>query len=159
VPPRVPPKSFVGNQPVLVKANQDGVIELLATQAEIYGTDIIFESASPFNNIGYWHGEQDRAAWKLECENAGRYDLYLDYACPPDSSGNQFSINIGSSQLTGLVESTGAWSEYRWIKVGSVDLNQGANYLTVGYSGSKKAAALFDLRSVVILPEGQVLPK
>lgn len=155
VPPRVPPKLFAGNQPRLVRASGDRRYELLASQAEIYGTEIVYESNSPFKNIGYWHGAQDRAAWNLECNDPGRFDVFLDYACAPNSAGNHFSVSIGKSQLTGLVESTGAWSEYHQIKIGSVDLMQGVNRLEVGFSGTKNAPALFDLRRVVISPSGR----
>ena len=157
VPPRLPPKSFAGNEPAVVSQNGDGNLELMATQAEIYGTEIIFESNSPFKNIGYWSGEQDRAAWKLACQTSGRYDVYLDYACAADSAGNPYSMSAGNSQLSGTVESTGGWSEYRWSKVGSIDLVQGENYLTVGFGGTRQATALFDLRKIVIAPEGRPL--
>ena len=51
-----PPKSFEGNAPAIVKPVV-GALALLASSAEIYGDQIVFEE--PFRNIGYWHGSVD----------------------------------------------------------------------------------------------------
>ncbi len=152
VPPRIPPKTFVGNQPRSVTADRDGRFELQANEAEIFGTDIIFESNSPFKNIGYWHGAQDRVAWNFDCNNPGRFDVVLDYACDPNSAGNRFLIRVGQFRLTGEVESTGGWSEYRQIKIGSVDLSLGLNRLEVGFGSPSTSSALFDLKRLIVSP-------
>src|SRR6202035_293706 len=37
-------KKFDGNQPELVRADSDGVLQLLATNCEIYGKTLVFEN-------------------------------------------------------------------------------------------------------------------
>ncbi len=154
--PRTPARSFDGNRAEVVHADSDGSFELKASSASIHGTQIVFESGSPYRNIGYWSGQQDHVVWKFECEAAGRLDVYLDYACDPGSAGNPVGIDVGPNRLAGMVESTGAWSEYRTISLGTIDTVAGENSLRVGFGGPMTAQALFDLKRVVLCEEGEL---
>jgi len=156
--PRTPPKLFAGNRPETVLAGPGGAIELGADTASLYGTDVVFESESPFRNIGYWSGPQDHVIWRFETADTGRFDVYLEYACDPGSAGNRASISAGVSQLDHTVESTGAWSQYRVFAVGTIDIDPGANSLRVGFGGPRTAHSLFDLKRIVLCREGQPLP-
>jgi putative membrane-bound dehydrogenase-like protein len=151
---RTPPKTFPGNTPSVITADGDGVLALFATKAEIHGGDIRFESGSEFQNIGYWHGQGDYAAWRVHVAAPGRYDVYFDYACAPDAAGNGVRLEGSETPLQGVVRSTGAWSNYQVWRIGALDLPAGLSYLSVRYDGEKKAPALLDLRSVHLVPEG-----
>ncbi|MFN5322306.1 MAG: neutral/alkaline non-lysosomal ceramidase N-terminal domain-containing protein [Planctomycetota bacterium] len=157
-PGRLPRRAFEGNQPLLARPDEDGVITCSASAAEVYGETIVYESNSPFRNLGFWSGERDHAVWSVELPKAGRYDLYLDYACNPDTAGNGFVVAGPSGELAGVVESTGAWTEYRWKKVGELQLQPGRQRLTIGFSGPRRGSALMDLRTVVLVPAGTVWP-
>lgn len=158
-PARLPRRPFAGNQPQVVLADEARVLTCAASTAEIYGESIIFESTSPFHNLGYWSGQRDHAIWTVELPGAGAYDVYLDYACNPDTAGNGFAIAGPTGQLAGTVESTGAWSEYRWQKVGELQLPGGRQRLTIGFSGPRRGSALMDLRTVVLVPAGTPWPQ
>jgi len=157
-PARAPRRVFDGNQPVAVRPGESGVIDCSAKTAEIFGEAIVYESTSPFRNIGFWHGDRDHAVWTIELPKAGEFDVYLDYACNPDTAGNGFVIVGPSGELAGTVESTGAWSEYRWKRVGELQFSSGQQRLTIGYSGPRRGSALMDLRSVVLVPAGTAWP-
>ena len=158
VPPRVPPKSFPGNQPTVIRPDKHGVLPLLATAAEIYGGEIAFESESPFKNIGYWHGVGDYVGWQLQTTSAGRFDVYLDYSCDANSAGEPFRLEGAEPSLRGVVASTGEWSSYRLLRIGAVELAGGTSYLTVRYDGEKRKQALFDLRGIFLVPAGAKPP-
>ncbi len=157
-PPRTARRVFEGNQPAAIRPSEAGVIDCSARTAEIFGESIIYESTSPFRNLGYWQGERDHAAWTVELPEAGAYDVYLDYACNPDSAGNGFVIVGPASEIGGTVESTGAWSEYRWKLVGELEFPAGQQRLTIGFSGDRRGSALMDLRSLVLVPAGATWP-
>jgi putative membrane-bound dehydrogenase-like protein len=150
--PRIRPKSFPGNQPGIASPDKQGVIALLAEKAEIYGGEIAFESTSPYRNIGYWHGVDDFVGWQIQLTGPGLFDVYLDYSCAPESAGNGFRIEGGEPSLQGIVQSTGDWSTYRRIRVGTIELNAGQNYLSVKCDGTKQRPALLDLREVQLVP-------
>ena len=54
-----PARSFAGNRPAVVKPDAHGAIRLRASNAEIYGQGIEFESQ--YKNLGMWNGQNDRA--------------------------------------------------------------------------------------------------
>lgn len=154
LPSRVPSKSFAGNHPTLVTRDRHGAVSLLATNAEIYGDEIRFESESPFKNVGYWHGTADYVGWQVQTPQTAKYDVYFDYACPDDSAGDGFRLEGAEPVLRGVVVSTGGWSNYRLLKVGTVELSGGRSYLSVRDDGERKHSALLDLRGVYLVPVG-----
>ncbi|HVX64296.1 MAG TPA: PVC-type heme-binding CxxCH protein [Pirellulales bacterium] len=149
-------KQFAGNQPQAVKPGPDGALRLLATNCEIYGDQIVFEPQ--FRNLGYWHGVNDYAVWTVELDSRGRYDVYLDAACDPAAAGNAFVLEGADAPLRGRIDSTGAWSEYRQTKIGTLALTQGVQRLTFRPDGPP-ARALADLRGLILVAQGTPLPQ
>ncbi len=115
-----PPKQFVGNTPVTVQPDQDGAIELAATSCRIYGDQIRFEPQ--YKNIGFWGHAGDHVEWTLAIGRAGKYDVWLDYACPTDAAGNEYVFSCGDQRLTGQIAGTGTWNDYRQVKLGTIEL-------------------------------------
>jgi len=148
-----PPKIIPGNEPGIVRAT-DGTLALLATTAEIYGDQIIFET--PFKNIGFWHGARDHVVWTLEVETAGPYDVWLDWACDNDSAGNPYVVAAGAEELGGAVRSTGGWDKYQQAKVGTLTLPTGAMRLSIRPAAAQVRGAVMDLRGVHLVPAGKV---
>lgn len=148
---RPPRRVFPGNAPALVGLTR-GQLSLRATQAELYGASIAFEP--DFNNVGMWHGANDSAEWRVAAGPAGSFDVFLDFACEKGSSGNAFVIESGDSVIRGTVPSTGAWSNYRVQKVGTLQLAAGESRLVMRPDG-KLHNALIDLRAVFLVPRGE----
>jgi putative membrane-bound dehydrogenase-like protein len=153
---RTPPKAIAGNTPTLVKP-VDGRLTLRAANAEIYGNDITFEPE--FKNIGYWHGGNDRAEWRLQLEKAGSFDVYLDYACDAGNSGSELLVepDAQAKAIQWKVASTGTWSQYRTTKVGTIKLQAGEARIVVR-PVSPPRGAMVDLKSVLLVPAGEPLP-
>src|SRR5215210_5510638 len=98
-----PAKTVHGNDPAEVIA-ADGRLTLPATRAFLHGQHITFEL--DFWNIGYWSGDHDFAAWKARLPAAASFDVYLDYACAPDSAGNKLVLEGADPLLRTTVAST-----------------------------------------------------
>ncbi|HEX8521752.1 MAG TPA: neutral/alkaline non-lysosomal ceramidase N-terminal domain-containing protein [Tepidisphaeraceae bacterium] len=147
-----PRKQLPGNAPAMVAVAKDGSLMLPATQAEIYGEHILFESQ--FANIGYWDGGGDYAVWTMKVEKPGTFDVHLDYACEQRAAGNTFSVEAAGQTITGAVAGTGAdWSNYQQVKVGTLQLAAGEHRLTVRPEAPPRTA-LMDLRTVALVPQG-----
>ncbi|HYH63124.1 MAG TPA: hypothetical protein VD866_00350, partial [Urbifossiella sp.] len=146
-----PNKQLAGNAPAEVVV-VGGAAALPASRAFVYGGPITFEAE--FGNLGYWHGERDRAVWHVRVPAAAAFDVYLDYACAADSGGNAFVLDGGDPALRGKVVATGGWDRYRTVKVGTLKLPAGVTWLTV-YPDGPVRGALFDLRTVHLVPPGQ----
>jgi putative membrane-bound dehydrogenase-like protein len=144
------PKNLPGNTPTPVKSERD-TLRLLATNAEIHGGDITFEST--FQNIGCWHDVQDHAVWTVQLEKAGRFEVVLDYACDDASGGNRFILEGGQPSLRGQVAGTGGWDKYRQQKIGILSLAAGTQRLVVRPDAGSLKGALLDLRGIYLTPE------
>jgi putative heme-binding domain-containing protein len=145
-----PVKSVPGNTPAEVAA-VNGTLTLSATKAAIHGGEITLEPG--FQNIGYWHGVNDHVSWAVRLDKAATFDVYLDYACAPESAGNAFALDGATPTVEGKVASTGGWDKYQAVKVGTVTLPAGTGKVTVRPTGLIRGA-LFDLRTVYLVPEG-----
>jgi putative membrane-bound dehydrogenase-like protein len=144
------PKKLSGNEPAVVRPATDGAIWLLATKCEIYGQQIVYES--PFENIGYWHGDSDHVVWTVELPKADTFDVFLHWSCADDSSGNAMILEGGGSPIRTTVDSTGAWSQYEIKQIGQARLSAGRHRIVVRPDGRLVSRALMDLRGVYLIP-------
>ncbi|HEY7327443.1 MAG TPA: PVC-type heme-binding CxxCH protein [Gemmataceae bacterium] len=142
-------KTFEGNQPALVRTSDDGSMLLTSANCEIYGPTVIFEKQ--YGNLGYWTSPNDRAVWTVEVAKPGRYSVWLDWACHPDTAGKKFLLQAGVNQMTGIVKSTGSWENYRQGKVGEIVLAEGRQQVTLR-SATKIYHPMIDLKSVKFVP-------
>jgi putative membrane-bound dehydrogenase-like protein len=149
VGPQPQRKTFVGNKPELVRPASDGTLVLSPATAEIYGPTLLLEDK--YGNLGYWTSQEDRATWSVEVARAGKYAVWLDWACEEGSAGKAFLLEAGPNQLTGNVESTGTWDGYRQAKVGEIVLPAGRQRLTFR-SARRIFTPLIDLKAVKLVP-------
>jgi putative membrane-bound dehydrogenase-like protein len=142
-------KEFAGNKPELVRPAADGSLFLSAANCEIYGPTVVLEKQ--YGNLGYWSSTDDQAVWTIEAARPGRYAVWLDWACAPDTAGKRFLLQAGVNQMTGRVNSTGSWDTYRQAKVGEIVLAAGQQRVTFRSAG-RIFHPLIDLKSVKLVP-------
>jgi putative membrane-bound dehydrogenase-like protein len=142
-------KVFAGNRPEVVRAGADGSLRLLASNCEIYGPSVVLEKQ--YGNLGYWTSPEDHAVWQVEVPRAGKYAVWLDYACDNGTAGNRFELRAGGQVLTGKVAGTGNWDTYRQARVGEIRLGGGSQRVVFRSAGAIRGA-LIDLRGVRLVP-------
>jgi hypothetical protein len=118
---------------------------LLASNCEIYGGTLVLEPQ--YSNLGDWTSEDDRAVWSVDVPRAGKYAVWLEWACPDNAAGNSYVLQAGLERLTGSVGSTGSWDRYRQAKVGEISLQTGRQQVVLRGAG-KITRALMDLKSI-----------
>jgi putative membrane-bound dehydrogenase-like protein len=138
-------KTFDGNNPFVIKPEPGGSLKLGATQAEIYGPNLIFEKQ--YMNLGYWSHQDDFAAWTVDVAAAGKYSVTLDYACENSNAGNTFALESDMGQLLGKVAGTGTWDNYKTTNIGEITLATGQQRLTFRPTAPVKGA-MIDLRMI-----------
>lgn len=146
---RIPYKTFAGNEPKVAPLRDDGSARLLATDCRIYGPTVIFEAG--YRNLGFWGSEQDTAVWEVNLPRAGKYRVTLDYACDNGTAGNRFHVEAAGEILTGEVEGTGTWDNYRSKGIGTITLPAGSTEVTMRSDGPIQSF-LFDLRGITLSP-------
>jgi putative heme-binding domain-containing protein len=150
---RPPPKVIPGNSPTVV-TQVGGRFTFRASEAEIYGSDITFESE--FKNLGMWHGPNDRAEWRVSAPKTATFDVYLDFACDNASAGNELVIDGVNPPVKWKVPGTGTWANYRTEKIGIAHLAAGEGRIVVRPAGPVRGA-LIDLRTVYFVQPGKAL--
>ncbi len=146
----VPPlKQMPGNEPKLVKADADGSLRLLATNAELRGPTLVFEKQ--FQNLGYWQSADDEAAWTIEVPKPGKYTLSMTYAVEAGAAGDRFDVTIADKKLTHSAESTRTWENYQTVKLGEIELPAGKHRATMR-AIAKPRSALLDLKELRLSP-------
>ncbi|MEX0937369.1 MAG: PVC-type heme-binding CxxCH protein [Pirellulales bacterium] len=145
-----PPKSFDGNRPRTIEPDESGVLTLPASDARVYGSTVIFEPQ--YENLGYWSSADDRAAWSIQVTAPASYRVVLDFACHGSAAGNAFVLEAADHQLTGVVESTGTWDDYREQTIGRLQLAPGPQEIVFRSAGAVENA-LIDLRGIKLIPE------
>lgn len=142
-------KSFSGNEPQVVYANPKGDLVLAATNCEIYGPKIMYESK--YKNLGFWGHVDDQARWKLKLSQPGRYEVFLNYSCPAETSGNLFEFRIGTESVKGKVVATANWDEYKRIRIGVLELKPGQSIASFNALSPMKGF-LLDFQSIELVP-------
>ena len=150
-------KEFKNNQPALLDASEKGTVRLSAGSAEIYGPDIIFEQK--YKNLGFWRSEADRAEWTFEIEEAGAYEVWIDWALPDKGKQGKLNLTVSNFMLSAPVPGTGSWDKYEWGRMGKIELKKGVHRLIVRIDGKLNSGFLMDLREVRLLPQEEETPK
>jgi putative membrane-bound dehydrogenase-like protein len=145
-----PPKSVAGNHPERVRPDADGTVVLRAETAELFGETLTFESQHA--NLGNWSGKNDRAAWTFDAPRAGRYSVWLDWACDDRTAGNGLVLAAGTDRLETTVAGTGSWDRYQKSRIGEITLTEGPQRLEIVPAGQIRGA-LLDLRLVELRPQ------
>ncbi|HEY2589881.1 MAG TPA: PVC-type heme-binding CxxCH protein [Tepidisphaeraceae bacterium] len=149
VAPEQPRKEFAGNVPQTIAATGTGKIKLPASACEIRGSTVVYEPK--YGNLGYWHSADDNAAWTVRFPRPGTYEVWLDYACDTPGAGNAFVVRMGTHELTGRIEATGSWDNYRQVKVGQIQADPGEARITFRAAGPI-SNYLCDLRGLELVP-------
>jgi putative heme-binding domain-containing protein len=145
-----PPKKFDGNQPEVVQQATGGSLHLLATNAEIYGKTLVFES--PFKNLGYWGSVDDRAVWTINVTKPGKFSIRLNYACDNGTAGNEVVFEVAGQSVKAKITGTGTWENYQTAILGEFNLPAGEHRLTV-HAAELLKNHLMDLREVRLTHE------
>ncbi|WP_197169485.1 PVC-type heme-binding CxxCH protein [Novipirellula galeiformis] len=143
------PKAFPGNEPITITARDGGTFEMTAAACRIFGDKINFEAKH--KNIGFWSDINDRVEWTVANDKPSQYEVWLDYACPANTAGNAFIFTLGEQTLTGTVQSTNGWDDYRQVKLGTITLPQDTSVAVFKADPSLKNW-LLDLRGITLKP-------
>jgi putative heme-binding domain-containing protein len=143
-------KEFAENSPAVVQPAADGSLNLTANTCEIYGTSIVREEK--YGNLGWWSSEDDHVVWQVEVLRPGKYAVWCNWACDDNSAGNRWKLEAGENALIGAVAGTGNWETYKQAQVGELTLEPGLRRLVVRSIGKPRGAALWDLKSIKLVP-------
>jgi len=134
-----------------LRPRPDGSLDLHARFAEVHGETARYESGGGKDNIGFWTNEKDWVSWDFALEKGGTYEVLLTYACEPGSEGSEFEVVVGQQRLTGTIEATKSWTDFRSISLGRLSLEPGRYTLSVRPL-RKPRLAVMNLQRILLKP-------
>jgi len=135
----------------VVKPGTDGTIVLRAADAIIHG-QAQYEQGNGHDNIGYWTHPEDFVTWTVDVPSAGRYQVLLEWAAPDENAGSQFTLGVeGGERLSGTVEATGTWTDFKKEQMGTLSLPAGRSTISVRVQTMPRGAVM-NLRSITLVP-------
>ena len=145
------PKEFAGNHPAVVMPDGQGGLSLKASQAEIFGDSLVFESGH--GNLGYWQSESDVAVWTVEIPGPTglSYDLMWDWARPGGVGPGVLVVQVEAESMEVSLPATGSWETYQQRRVGYLNLEPGRHRLRVR-ARPPVSSAVLDLRELRLVP-------
>jgi len=143
------PKAFPGNTPTVLEPGEGGLIELLASNAEVYGDTLVYEET--YRNLGFWGSINDHAVWKVKVPATGTYEVVMEYCCDNGAAGNLYRLESGANVIGGEVAGTGTWDRYVESTVGKLALEAGEQRI-VFRAGGPINKYLIDLRAIRLTP-------
>jgi putative membrane-bound dehydrogenase-like protein len=142
-------KPFPGNEPTTIKADKEGIFRLFPATAAVFGKTLVIEEK--YGNLGFWSSPDDHAVWTIDVPKAGKYAVWVYYACANDSAGNTLTLEAGKERLTYKVVGTGTWDDYRGQNLGDVQLSAGKQEITIRAEGVIRGV-LGDVKKVELSP-------
>ena len=161
-------RNVVDARPIPVGYREFPITMLPARDGEPRGPSVKRSSNAP--NSSYfvnWKSADDSLVWNIEVATAGRYEVTIDYTCPPRDAGATVELSFLDARLTDKV--TPGWDpplytnqdtlprppaestmkEFRPLKLGEITLAKGAGPLTLR-ALDLPGQSVMDLRRVTL---------
>ena len=137
----------------LVRPAAAGSLTLTAEECEIHGHTMQLEGKKDGpKNVGYWRNADNWISWSGQIDKPGKYSVELTYSCPAASQGTTFDVEAGKAKVTGAVEATGGWDDYKPHTIGEVTIAKPGPLEIIVRPKKKAADAIMNLRSVKLTP-------
>lgn len=137
------------NQLSKIERSNDGNFYLSSAKAGTAGPSIKY---MPEWKAFGWFNTTDQAEWEVETDQAGKYDVYLDYSVSDGEAGKAFVFNAGNKKLKGTLGTTGSWYTYSRKKLGTVTLPKGTHKMVFKSNNTAQKGAMLDLAELVLIP-------
>lgn len=165
-------RSQVDPRPIHVGFKEFPITILPARDGEPRG-DVKRSSNAP--NSSYfinWTSPNDSIVWTITVQNAGRYDVTVDYTCPLADVGSEVESSFGSSTLRATIET--GWDPplydnqdtlprppaeskmkpFRTLELGSINLPSGPGELKL-WAPEIPGHSVMDLRRITLTYRGE----
>lgn len=145
----------IAGRPTKLKL-REGAVWLEASQGTPHGSRLRYEPETYKNVLGYWTEVADWAEWTFDCGIDGPAELEIHCGCGTGNGGSEVDVVLtfadGTVQrIPWTVRETGHFQNIVIEDLGSVNAKPGKARLEVR-PRSKKAAAIVDIRQVVLRP-------
>jgi arylsulfatase A len=134
---------------------KDGTIALPGRTAEVHGIQLRYEPLPHKNTLGFWTRADDWASWEFTVTRPGTFTVEVLQGCGKGQGGSEVEATVGGQVLKFTVEDTGHFQNFKAREVGTAKIDKAGRYTLSLKAKTKAAAAVMDVRSVTLRPEGK----
>jgi len=130
--------------------NSDGSIMLTASQADLHGSQIQYESGSSHDDIGYWFEPDDWVDWTFRVSHPGKFMITAEIAAPAPT---EFQVSSAGQDFHLTAPVTGDYFHYKPVRIGEVNITAVGD-VTLAIHPVKDGWQPMNVRSVRLEPIG-----
>jgi hypothetical protein len=134
---------------IQIRTGQANTLSIMA--AELLGPNIQLEGPPDAPNAGFWLDPKDEVKWVLVLPESAKFKVVINYASA-QNTGGPFEIAVNDQRLRGRTISTGDYTKYADLAVGTLTFPAGRQALVVR-PGGEFVFGLMNLRSITLAPE------
>lgn len=136
------------NIPELVSAGAKGTLHLTSENGKGIGPKIQY---MPQWKAFGWFTSTDMVEWEVDVPKAGLYEATLEWSVDDKEAGKAFVLETSAGSLTGRVEKSGGWEEFKSRPIGKIRLSAGRQKIRFRPEKAFRGGALLDLRAITLL--------
>ncbi|HZR21329.1 MAG TPA: alpha-L-fucosidase [Verrucomicrobiae bacterium] len=129
----------------IIEPDAKGELTLPADAAEIHGDKLNTEDRDGQMNLGFWDNPREWASWRVRLSKAGKFNVSASIATVND--GSELALEAGANLVSKKIEATGDWGTFKIFDLGTIDLPQGGQVISVRPKDASSWKAL-NLRSI-----------
>ncbi len=134
---------------------KDGSVTLPGRTAQVHGVQLRYEPLPHKNTLGFWTRADDWASWDFTITRPETFAVEVLQGCGKGQGGSVVELALGGQMLSFTVQDTGHFQNFKARNVGTVTIDKAGRHTLTVKPGKKAAAAVMDLRSVVLKPVGK----
>ena len=100
--------------------------------------------------VSSWRDPKTWLSWEVEIEAAGTIPVHVHQAFARGDGGCPYTISVGDSQIEGVVQKTGGWDDFQFVKVGEVQVPKPGKYTVSIKPKDTSRPYSMDLRAIVL---------
>ena len=149
VPATNAPVQMVASAPPPVIASNAEFTKVLTVQEAKITKALKLQVGGGITNIGYWNSTRSYVSWQFTAPQPGICDVAISYSLAPFAAGTPYFVECGTSKISSVARSTGAWENFTTTHIGRISLAAGPATLTVRADGNIHGG-LLNLEKVIL---------
>ena len=99
-----------------------------------------------------WSNINDSMNWDFRAFEEGEFNIEINYAAPAECKENEFKIIIDDTEISGKVNETRGWFEFKTFSLGKITLTSVGKHKISIKPASVSNSSLMNLKSIVLKP-------
>jgi len=113
-----------------VGRKEEPVVEIQPSWATWKGETINYTFRGyDWDTIDSWSKPGETAAWRLDVQSPGKYEVTVSYGCSPQNAGGKLALRVGQERLEHVVQRTSTGDVFHRHRLGVITLDQGPTQL------------------------------